>query len=101
MKRIGLAASKMAKGNLILYNSYVILISFLFSLFIFVIVGAAVIFALVIISYVGEEVMAYNFKKDWTSVLSVCMVSLTLIMTLFNLLAISMNMKFRKQFKKP
>ena len=35
MERIGIAASKIAQGNLFLYNICVIVISFLFSLFIF------------------------------------------------------------------
>ena len=94
MKRIGIAASKMAKGNLALYNCYVVLISFLFSLFIFVIAGATVVLALAIVAYVGSEVMAFEFEKAWPVVLPICMTSLTVVIVLFNLFAISQNFKF-------
>lgn len=96
MRRIGIAASKMAKGNLFLYNGYVVLISFLFSLFIFVVAGCTVVFALLIIHYVAEELMAVEFEKSWPSVLSICMVSLTILAALFNLIAILKNIKLSK-----
>ena len=96
MERIGIAASKMAKGNLFVYNCYVVLISLLFSFSIFIMVGATVVFALTIIAYVGNEIMGLEFEKSWTSILSVCMVSLTVIVALFNLFAISKNLKFTK-----
>ena len=98
MERIGIAASKMAKGNIFLYNFYVVLISFLFSLFVFVVTGSSILFALIIISYVGEEVMAHKFENEWTSVFTVCMISLTVIIVIFNLFAISKNIKI---FKSP
>ncbi len=99
MKRIGVVASKMSKGNLALYNSYVVLISFLFSVFILIVAGASVVFALVVIAYVGNEVMGSEFEKNWTFVFLVCMVSLTVVIGLFNLCAISMNIKFLKSLK--
>ena len=95
MKRIGIAASKMAKGSLVLYNFYVVVISFLFSLFIFIIVGFTVLFSLIILAYVAKEVMAVEFEKSWSSVLAVCMVALTIVMVLFNLIAISQNIKLK------
>src|SRR5438874_1803950 len=94
MERIGIAASKMAQGNLFLYNMYVILISLLFSLFIFIVVGITVLLGFIIIAYVGDEIM--DIQKDWSAVLPVCMASLTVIMFLFNLVAISRNLKFSK-----
>ena len=93
MKRIGIAASKISKGNLTLYNVYVVLISALFSLFIFIVAGSTIIFALAIIKYVGNEIMGVEFERSWQSVLAVCMVSLTIVITLFNLFAISTNLK--------
>jgi len=99
MKRIGVVASKISKGNLVLYNSYVILISFLFSVFIFTVAGAAIIFALVIIAYVGNEIMGAEIEKSWSSILSVCMVSLTVVIGIFNLCAISMNLRLPKNEK--
>lgn len=93
MKRIGIAASKISKGNLALYNFYVVLISALFSLFIFVIAGSTIIFALAIIKYVGNEIMGVEFEKSWQFILAICMASLTVVITLFSLITISMNLK--------
>ena len=96
MKRIGIAASRISKGNLVLYNFYVVLISVLFSLLIFIAAGSTVIFALAVIRYVGNEIMGMEFEKSWRSILAVCMVSLTVVTTLFNLCAVLMNVKLSK-----
>ena len=96
MERIGIAASKISKGNLFLYNLNVVLISFLFSLFIFVIAGSTVLFALMIIGYVAGEIKGADFDKKWFSIFSICMVTLTILIGLFNLFAISRNLKFKK-----
>ena len=93
MKRIGIVSSRISKGNRALYNLCVVLISILFSVFIFVIAGSTVIFALAIIKYVGTEIMGMEFEKSWKSILSVCMVSLTVVVTVFNLFAILINFK--------
>ena len=93
MKRIGIVSSKISKGNRALYNLYVVLISILFSIFIFVIAGSTVIFALAIIKYIGVEIMGMEFEKSWKSILMACMVSLTVVVTLFNLFAILINFK--------
>jgi integral membrane sensor domain MASE1 len=97
MKRIGVAASKIAKDNIILYNLYVVLIAFLFSLFVFVMAGALLIFAFTIIMYVGNEVMPADFIKDWSSIFKVCMISLAMIVVVFNLTGIFLNIKIQKR----
>jgi hypothetical protein len=96
MKRIGLVAGEISKGNRALYNICVVLVSILFSIFIFVIAGSTVIFALAIIKYAGNEVMGVEFENSWKSILSVCMISLTVVVTLFNLFAILINIKLPK-----
>jgi len=96
MKRIGLAASVISKGNLTLYNIYVILIAALFSLFIFIIAGSTVIFALAIIQYVGNEVMGGDFEHGWQPILGVCMAALTIVIVLFNVMAVLQNLKLPK-----
>ena len=96
MERIGLAASKIAKGNLLLYNIYVVLISSLFSLLIFVLSGTTVTLALILIAYVGNEVMKFEFEKNWSPIIATCMAALTVIMALFNIVAISKNIKLPK-----
>ncbi len=97
MKRIGIAASKIAKGNLLLYNSYVVLIAFLFSLFVFIVSGATVVFAFVIIAYLSNEVIPSEMERNWSSVRMVCMVVLTVVIGIFNLLAISQNIKIQNK----
>lgn len=100
MKRIGIAASKMAKDRIIVYNVYVIVISFLLSLFIFILAGSMLIFAFTIISYVGNEIMPSDFEKDWSSIFAICMISLSTIIVLFTLFAIFLNVKIQKMDKK-
>ncbi len=98
MKRIGIASSRIAHGNMALYNFYVILISLLFSLFVFVITGATLVFALMILKYLGNEVMILDFEYDWSSLITVCLVSLSILIGIFNILAISKNIRlFQKK----
>lgn len=93
MKRIGIAASKISKGNVALYNFYVVLISSLFSFFILVVAGATVLFALTFLGYIFKEVMAIELEKSWSSILVFCMVALSVVMGVFNLVAIVMNIR--------
>ena len=96
MERIGIAASKIAQGNLFFYNLYVILLSVLFALFIFVIIGTTVLLALIIISYLGTELIGSEFADRWPSILTVCMVALSGIVGVFMTLAILRNIKLSK-----
>ena len=96
MERIGIAASKMAKGNLFLYNLFVILLAFLFSLIIFVIAGATIVLALVVFASLGGQLAPAALKQIWSSVLSVCMITLTVVITIFYLLALIKNLKLHK-----
>lgn len=93
MKRIGVAASKMAKDNYWLYHFYVVLIASLLSLLLFLVVGLVVVFALAILSYVGTELLDYNFNDKRNAVIIVCMASLTIVTLLVNIFAISINLR--------
>lgn len=95
MERIGIAASKIAKGNILLYNFYVVLISFLFSLFIFTLAGMTVFFALIVISYISLEVAQLDIHGR--NILKLCLISLTVVVAIFNIFAISKNIKFTKK----
>lgn len=97
MERVGLAASKMAQGNLLLYNFYVILISFLFSLFVFVVSGSSIAIALIIISYIINGITPPDFDSDSKAVLRICMISLTVIIGALNVFILSKNLRFRKR----
>lgn len=96
MERIGIAASKIAKGNLLFYNLYVILISFAFSLLLFFIAGSSIILALIVIGYAVTGILPSDFKGDWVGVIKVCMVSLTVVVSILNLFAILKNIKLTK-----
>jgi hypothetical protein len=96
MERIGLAASKMAQGNLLFYNFYVIVLSFLFAVLIFLLAGSAVVFSLIILRYISHEVTGTDVLKDWTKILTYCLVTLSVLMGFFVLAAISKNLKFKK-----
>ena len=96
MERIGIAASKMSPDSLFLYNFYVILLSFLFSLLILLVAGATVVFSLIIIRYVTSEIMGLQVFEDWTKILTVCMTGLSILTGLFNLAAISKNIRLTK-----
>ena len=98
MKRIGRAASHMAKGNLVLYNFYVVLIASLFSFFMFLVAGSTVLFAVFIIAYVDREIMG-SPKDYWSTTIMICMVTLTVSIGFFNLLAIVKNIKLGKSKK--
>lgn len=98
MKRIGIAASKMAKGNFALYNLYVVLISCLFSFFIFIVAGISVVFALVLILYVANELLAIEYQKG-LMIVGICLGVLTAVVALFNLVAISVNLKLQGSSK--
>lgn len=93
MERIGIAASKIAKGSLFFYNLYVILLSVLFALFIFVLTGTTVLLALAVISYFGNALIGLEFSERWPGILMVCMVSLSVIVGVFLALAVLKNIK--------
>ena len=96
MERIGIAASKIAKGNLLLYNFFVILLSFLFSLLIFILVGASMVLSLLVIGYIVNGLLPQNYEKEWTMVIRICMISLTAMIALFNVMCVLKNIKFSR-----
>lgn len=96
MERIGIAASKMAKGNLLFYNVWVVVISFLFSFFIFFIGGSAIAVALMVMTISAKGTMPVNFEKEWISIGLICMISLAAVVGIFCLIAVSRNLKFHK-----
>ena len=93
MERIGLAASKMAKGNLLLYNFFIIVLTIIFSLFIFFIAGSSITLALVILAYFVNGIMPTEFNKQWWDIFRICMVTLTMVVSIFSLCAILKNIR--------
>lgn len=96
MERIGIAASHIAKGNLIFYNLFVVLIAFLFSLLVFVISGLIIIFGLILISFLTATPSILDLKQGVFSPIAVCFILLGLIISAFNLYAIGINIKIKR-----
>lgn len=96
MKRVGIVASRIAKDNLLLYNLYVLLISFLLSLLIFLISSFTLIVGLALTSYVTKGFMVIEPGTGFSAFLKVCMVSLAVVVGVTNIIAVLMNIKLRK-----
>jgi len=96
MKRIGIAASKIAKGNLFLYNLYVVLISVMVSLFLYFIAGSSIVLGLIVVGYIVKGVLPSSVDQDWVAIVRVCMVTLTIVVSAVNIFAILKNIKLSK-----
>lgn len=99
MKRIGMAASRISKGDVRLYNLYVVLISLLVSIFLFFIAGLAVILAIGIIMLFGPETMTEELRDNAPKVTRMCVQALLLVVVMFNLAGIAINAKLVKRNK--
>lgn len=93
MDRIGIAASKIAKGNIFLYNVIVIFLIGLFALFIFVIAGASVMLALIVVGMIVNGMLPQDFLAEWNGIISVCMAALTVVVSFFAIIALIRNFK--------
>jgi hypothetical protein len=96
MLRIGIAASKMSKGGLLSYNLYVILISCLLSLFIFMICGFTVILIVFLISLILHALKPADFHSGWVHVFKICLIVLAWVVGILNIVAIFKNIQFTK-----
>ncbi|MCA9404132.1 MAG: hypothetical protein KC897_10145 [Candidatus Omnitrophica bacterium] len=99
MKRIGMAASRISKGDVRLYNIYVVLISVTFSILLFFIAGMAVILAIGIIMVFGPETMTQELRNNWQTVTRMCVQALLVAVLVFNVVGMVINMKIVKRKK--
>jgi hypothetical protein len=97
MERIGIAASKMAKGNLFKYNLCVIGISLLCSLLLFFVCGIAIVIALFLISLILRFLLPPEFNSAWPSIVRVSLIALGAVVGLVTLFAIVKNLKLKKR----
>lgn len=95
MKRIGIAASKISEGNIVLYNVFVLVLSTLFSLLIFFLSAFSVFVAIYVIHALMAGFTDFNFTSSWGGILKSCMVALAVMTGLLNLFAISINLKLK------
>jgi len=96
MRRIGTAASHVAKGNLFLYNFFVILLSFLFSLLVLIISGLSISLGLVFISYLTHTPSIIDLTQGAASPIWTCLIFLSMVTGVFNLYAIGTNIKIKR-----
>ncbi|MFH1359664.1 MAG: hypothetical protein ABIJ41_01335 [Candidatus Omnitrophota bacterium] len=97
MERIGIAASKIAKGNLFLYNLFVILISFLFAILIYFLSGTSIVLVLVLVAILTHGGQVPDFYQIWMPFMLAILLCLAAIIGLFTLVAILKNIKFRRK----
>src|SRR5437868_6941070 len=96
MLRIGLAASKISKGNIWLYHLAVILISCLFALFIFLVCGFCIAATIFVLSLLLQRFVPSVNSQAWiVDVLKTCLSCLAILIGLLTLVAIIKNTKLK------
>ena len=96
MERIGIAASKIAKEGLLLYNFYVLLISMAVSLLLFLLSGTVIFAGLWMIRLFLGPLLPTMSQHYWNLIFCWALIALTFLVTLVNLIAVSKNIKLRK-----
>ena len=96
MLRIGIAASKMAKGNLLTYNLFVLLISCLLSLIIFMVCGISILIIVFLISLGLHAARPADFHAGWLHMFKICLIALSVVTGVFNGVAIVRNIKLTR-----
>ena len=97
MERVGIAASKIAQGNLLKYNMFVVLIAFLCSLLLFLVCGFAILAALFLLALVCRPFLPPEFHTAWLAIVRVCLAALGIVIGVLNISAVIKNVKFTKQ----
>lgn len=97
MERIGIAASKIAKGNLFLYNFFVLLVTFLFSLLVFLVAGSVIVIVLIFIAYVNNHGAYPDLEQGWIPLMVISLQCLAVVISLISLYAIGINVRLKKR----
>lgn len=97
MDRIGIAASKMAKKNLWLYNFYVLVLSFLVCFIVFLIAGGAIFLGLTVFGLMAKGALPSHVHPEWLMMFRLSLACLTVAISLIALTAIIKNFKFRRR----
>jgi hypothetical protein len=95
MNRIGITASKIARGNVVIYNTAVVCIIFLLAFLTFVIAGTAIMAALFIVGHIISGLLPGDIHGQWSLVVIICMSSLTVVVSLFSIIALIKNVKVK------
>ncbi len=95
MQRIGLTASKIAKGNIWVYHLAVVVIACLFALFVFLICGFSIAVTLFVLSLLVQRFLPSDTHEVWINVLKTCLIFLSILISLLTLIAIIKNTKLK------
>ena len=93
MKRIGITASHIAKDDFLLYNAFVLLLSFLLSLLIFFISAFSILAGITLTSYVTRGFMAID---STAGTFKFAFFGLAVVVGLINLTAVLVNIKLKR-----
>jgi len=95
MLRIGLAASKIAKGNIWSYHLAVVIITCLFAIFVFFICSFSIALTLFILSLIFQRFLPLDNQQVWIDIFKTCLIFLGGILGLMALFAIVKNIKLK------
>ena len=95
MKRIGYAASKIAKGNIWTYNFAVVVIASLFAVFVFLVCGLSIALTLFLLSLTAQWFMPVKDSTVWVDILKTCLTFLGMLMGILTLIALLKNIKLK------
>ena len=93
MLRIGLAASKIAKGNLWVYHLAVVVIACLVAMFVFLICGFCIIATLFLLSVLIQHFWPSASQEVWVDVYKTCLIFLGILIGILAVIAIIKNIK--------
>ncbi len=100
MKRIGIAASKLAQGNLVLYNAWVIGLTLILTVVLLVLAGIPTFVALTLMGHALEAFFPDSFGPQWTEVVQVSMAAVIMLVLGLAGAGLFQNMIFTKDLKK-
>ena len=95
MKRIGIAASRIAQENIAVYNFSVFLLATLFSLLVFVLSAFSLFMGFMILSFVSKGFVVFESATGFSPTFTICMAALAVVVGVLNIVAISMNIKLK------
>lgn len=97
MQRIGITASKIAKGNRYIYHAAVILIACLFAVFAFLVCGFAVATAVFTVALIVQLAVPSMSQQVWLDALRTCLMLLGVLIGIAALVAVIQNIKFKTE----
>ena len=97
MKRIGVTASKIAKGNIWFYHLAVVLISFLFGMFVYLICGFVIVVTIFILSFLLQKALPSMDQQHWMHALRACLKLLGILIGAGMVFAIVKNVQLKSK----